>query len=175
MLAIGRAGDQPPAADPGRSDRGPAPLIREEIWRCLRELREAGQTILVIDKYVNRLIQLADRHVIVVLTSLGAAARIARAVIGGEHPVPAPVGAALRVFTGERVRHLHTRRPSLRSCSHQARARAICACRSVTSERGSMTTRSLPPLPLRTMSTWRSKSTSLTRSFRASVSRRPQP
>ena len=67
----------------------------------------------MIDKYVNRLIQLADRHVIVVLTSLGAAARIARAVIGGEHPVPAPVGAALRVFAGERVRHLHTRAPEL--------------------------------------------------------------
>jgi branched-chain amino acid transport system ATP-binding protein len=27
-------------------------------------LREAGQTILVIDKYVHRLIDIADRHVI---------------------------------------------------------------------------------------------------------------
>jgi hypothetical protein len=35
------------------------------LRRCLRELRAAGQTILVIDKYVNRLIAIADRHVIV--------------------------------------------------------------------------------------------------------------
>ena len=31
----------------------------------LAELRRAGQTILVIDKYVERLIQLADRHTII--------------------------------------------------------------------------------------------------------------
>jgi branched-chain amino acid transport system ATP-binding protein len=30
----------------------------------LARLREAGQTILVIDKYVERLIKLADRHII---------------------------------------------------------------------------------------------------------------
>jgi branched-chain amino acid transport system ATP-binding protein len=30
----------------------------------LRQLREAGQTILVIDKYVNRLVGVADRHLI---------------------------------------------------------------------------------------------------------------
>jgi branched-chain amino acid transport system ATP-binding protein len=28
-------------------------------------LREAGQTILVVDKYVERLIRLADRHTII--------------------------------------------------------------------------------------------------------------
>ena len=43
---------------------GLAPLVREEIWQCLARLREAGQTILVIDKYVERLIKLADRHII---------------------------------------------------------------------------------------------------------------
>jgi len=41
-----------------------APLVREEIWHCLARLRQEGQTILVIDKYVERLIKLADRHVI---------------------------------------------------------------------------------------------------------------
>jgi branched-chain amino acid transport system ATP-binding protein len=44
---------------------GLAPLVREEIWQCLARLREAGQTILVIDKYVERLIRLADRHTII--------------------------------------------------------------------------------------------------------------
>jgi branched-chain amino acid transport system ATP-binding protein len=38
--------------------------VREEIWQCLARLRQEGQTILVIDKYVERLIKLADRHLI---------------------------------------------------------------------------------------------------------------
>ena len=46
------------------SGKGLAPLVREEIWRCLDTLRAQGQTILVIDKYVQRLVALADRHVI---------------------------------------------------------------------------------------------------------------
>jgi branched-chain amino acid transport system ATP-binding protein len=43
---------------------GLAPVIREEIWRCLRQLKEAGQTILVVDKYIDRLLGLADHHVV---------------------------------------------------------------------------------------------------------------
>ena len=39
-------------------------MIREEIWRCLAALKAAGQTILVVDKYVHRLMDLADRHLI---------------------------------------------------------------------------------------------------------------
>jgi branched-chain amino acid transport system ATP-binding protein len=39
--------------------------VREEIWRCLARLRGGGQTILVIDKYVERLVKLADRHTII--------------------------------------------------------------------------------------------------------------
>ncbi|MGO4304254.1 ABC transporter ATP-binding protein [Cupriavidus sp. RAF12] len=41
---------------------GLAPLIRQEIWRCLHEVKKEGQSILVIDKYVQNLIDLADRH-----------------------------------------------------------------------------------------------------------------
>ena len=44
---------------------GLAPLIRDEIWSCLKSLRDEGQAILVIDKYVQRLIPIADRHYIV--------------------------------------------------------------------------------------------------------------
>ncbi len=66
MLAIGRAlVTNPRLLILDEATEGLAPLIREEIWRCLRQLREAGQTILVVDKYVNRLIGIADRHVIV--------------------------------------------------------------------------------------------------------------
>jgi branched-chain amino acid transport system ATP-binding protein len=65
MLAIGRAlVTNPRLLILDEATEGLAPLVREEIWRCLRALREAGQTILVVDKYVNRLIGIADRHLI---------------------------------------------------------------------------------------------------------------
>jgi len=65
MLAIGRAlVTEPRLLILDEATEGLAPLVREEIWRCLAQLRTAGQAILVIDKYVQRLIGLADRHVI---------------------------------------------------------------------------------------------------------------
>ncbi len=66
MLAIGRAlVSNPRLLILDEASEGLAPLIREEIWRCLAQLRAQGQTILVVDKYVRRLIQLADHHSIV--------------------------------------------------------------------------------------------------------------
>jgi branched-chain amino acid transport system ATP-binding protein len=66
MLAIGRAlMTNPYLLVLDEATEGLAPLIREEIWRCLAQLRAQGQSILVIDKYVQRLVQLADRHTIV--------------------------------------------------------------------------------------------------------------
>jgi len=65
MLAIGRAlMTNPLLLILDEATEGLAPLVREEIWRCLHRLRESGQTILVIDKYVERLIALAQRHTI---------------------------------------------------------------------------------------------------------------
>ncbi|MGZ5218236.1 MAG: ABC transporter ATP-binding protein [Caldimonas sp.] len=65
MLAIGRAlVTEPRLLILDEATEGLAPLVRQEIWRCLAALRADGQAILVIDKYVQRLIQLADRHVI---------------------------------------------------------------------------------------------------------------
>jgi branched-chain amino acid transport system ATP-binding protein len=43
---------------------GLSPLVREEIWRALRTLRKAGHAMIVIDKYVQRLIGVADHHVV---------------------------------------------------------------------------------------------------------------
>ena len=66
MLAIGRAlVTNPHLLVLDEATEGLAPLVREEIWRCLGRLRAAGQTILVIDKYVERLVKLADRHTII--------------------------------------------------------------------------------------------------------------
>ena len=66
MLAIGRAlVTNPHLLILDEATEGLAPLVREEIWKCLHQLRAAGQTILVIDKYIERLVRLADRHTII--------------------------------------------------------------------------------------------------------------
>ncbi len=66
MLAIGRAlVTNPHLLILDEATEGLAPLVREEIWKCLDRLRAAGQTILVIDKYIERLVRLADRHTII--------------------------------------------------------------------------------------------------------------
>jgi branched-chain amino acid transport system ATP-binding protein len=65
MLAIGRALiTNPHLLILDEATEGLAPLVREEIWKCLAALKAAGQTILVIDKYVERLVGIADRHTI---------------------------------------------------------------------------------------------------------------
>jgi branched-chain amino acid transport system ATP-binding protein len=66
MLAIGRAlATNPHLLILDEATEGLAPLVREEIWKCLARLRASGQTILVIDKYIERLVRLADRHTII--------------------------------------------------------------------------------------------------------------
>ena len=65
MLAIGRAlVTNPRLLIFDEATEGLAPLIREEIWRCIERLRQVGQTLIVVDKYVSRLVRLADRHII---------------------------------------------------------------------------------------------------------------
>ena len=66
ILAIGRAlMTNPRLLILDEATEGLAPLIRQEIWACLARLKGEGQAILVIDKNVNNLIALADRHYIV--------------------------------------------------------------------------------------------------------------
>ncbi|MDP6482461.1 MAG: ABC transporter ATP-binding protein [Nitrospinota bacterium] len=65
MLAIGRAlmiNSKVLILDD--ATEGLAPLIRAEIWRCLERLKEAGQSILVIDRSLDALTRIADRHYI---------------------------------------------------------------------------------------------------------------
>ena len=65
MLAIARAlVTNPRLLILDEATEGLAPLVREEVWQALARLRGAGMAMLVIDKYVQRLIPLADRHVI---------------------------------------------------------------------------------------------------------------
>jgi len=66
MLAIGRAlVTNPRLIILDEATEGLAPLVRDEIWQCLARLRSEGQNILVIDKYVEKLIGLADQHTII--------------------------------------------------------------------------------------------------------------
>ena len=66
MLAIGRAlMTNPKLLILDEATEGLAPLIRTEIWSCLKRLKAEHLAILVIDKNVDALATFADRHVIV--------------------------------------------------------------------------------------------------------------
>lgn len=63
MLAIGRAlMTNPLLLILDEATEGLAPVIREEIWRCLEALKQGGQSLIVIDKNLQHLLRLGDRH-----------------------------------------------------------------------------------------------------------------
>ncbi|MBM3491135.1 MAG: ABC transporter ATP-binding protein [Alphaproteobacteria bacterium] len=65
MLAIGRAlMTNPRLLILDEATEGLAPLLREEIWRCLIALKAAGQSILIVDKHLSELMALCHRHII---------------------------------------------------------------------------------------------------------------
>jgi len=65
MLAIGRALlTNPKLLILDEATEGLAPLVREEIWRCLARLKAEGQSILLIDKTVDALTRIGGRHYI---------------------------------------------------------------------------------------------------------------
>ena len=66
MLAVGRAlMTNPKLLVLDEATEGLAPLVRQQIWSCLADLKTAKQSILVIDKNVAALTKIADRHHIV--------------------------------------------------------------------------------------------------------------
>lgn len=66
MLAIARAlMTNPRLLILDEATEGLAPLVRAGIWRALERLKEAGQSILVIDKNVKALTRIADRHYVI--------------------------------------------------------------------------------------------------------------
>jgi branched-chain amino acid transport system ATP-binding protein len=63
MLAIGRAlMTNPELLILDEATEGLAPIVREEIWRCLDAVKQQGMSILVIDKEIERITAFADRH-----------------------------------------------------------------------------------------------------------------
>jgi branched-chain amino acid transport system ATP-binding protein len=66
MLAVGRAlMTNPKLLILDEATEGLAPLVREEIWSVLRRLKDEGQSILVVDKNVDKLASFADHHVVI--------------------------------------------------------------------------------------------------------------
>jgi branched-chain amino acid transport system ATP-binding protein len=65
MMVIGRAlMTNPHLLILDEATEGLAPIVRREIWACLTRLKAAGQSILVVDKNVQALSRIADRHYI---------------------------------------------------------------------------------------------------------------
>jgi branched-chain amino acid transport system ATP-binding protein len=66
MLAIGRGlMTNPKLLILDEATEGLAPLVRAEIWGCLARLKAEGQAILLVDKHLDALLKLADRHVVI--------------------------------------------------------------------------------------------------------------
>ena len=66
MLAVGRAlMTNPRLLLLDEATEGLAPLIRQEIWKCLARLKQTELAILVIDKNVGALMRVADRHFLI--------------------------------------------------------------------------------------------------------------
>jgi branched-chain amino acid transport system ATP-binding protein len=66
MLAIGRAlMTNPKLLILDEATEGLAPLIRTEIWACLGRLKGEGQAILLVDKHLDAMTKIADRHVVI--------------------------------------------------------------------------------------------------------------
>jgi branched-chain amino acid transport system ATP-binding protein len=65
MLAIGRAlmtnGKLLMLDD---ATEGLAPMVCEEIWCCVDKIKATGQSIIIVDRDIETLIRIADRHYI---------------------------------------------------------------------------------------------------------------
>jgi branched-chain amino acid transport system ATP-binding protein len=91
MLAIGRGlMTNPKLLILDEATEGLAPLIRAEIWKCIAALKAEGLAILLVDKHLEALLPLADRHV----------------VIEKGHVVWTGTSAELAADTSIRTRHL---------------------------------------------------------------------
>lgn len=65
LLAIGRAlMMNPRLLILDEATEGLAPLIREIVWNCLQVLRDQRLSVLLIDKNVDVLSRIADRHIV---------------------------------------------------------------------------------------------------------------
>lgn len=65
MLAIGRAlMTNAKLLILDDATEGLAPMVCTEIWNCIEQLKETGQAIFIIDRNLEALMRIADRHYI---------------------------------------------------------------------------------------------------------------
>lgn len=61
MLAIGRAlSTNPKLLILDEATEGLAPVVREEIWKCLAYLKKESQAVFVVDKYLDQISKISD-------------------------------------------------------------------------------------------------------------------
>jgi branched-chain amino acid transport system ATP-binding protein len=66
MLSIGRALMLNPSfLILDEATEGLAPLVQDEIWACLKKIKETGLPILAVDKDIAALLEIADRHYVI--------------------------------------------------------------------------------------------------------------
>ena len=66
MLAIGRTlMTNPKLLLLDEATEGLAPLVREEIWRVIRRIKESGLSTVIVDKDVPTLTEIASRHYVI--------------------------------------------------------------------------------------------------------------
>jgi branched-chain amino acid transport system ATP-binding protein len=82
MLAIARAlMINPRLLILDEATEGLAPLICQEIWQVIRQLKNQGQSILIVDKNLQTLLQIADRYYLMekgTIVSSGASTALAK-------------------------------------------------------------------------------------------------
>lgn len=67
MLSIGRAlMTNPRIMVLDEATEGLAPMIRDEIWKIIREIKQSGIASIIVDKNIDNLLEVADRHVLLV-------------------------------------------------------------------------------------------------------------
>ena len=66
MLAIGRAlSTNPKLLILDEATEGLAPVVREEIWKCLNNLKNFGQPILIVDKFFRNIEKISNTNYLV--------------------------------------------------------------------------------------------------------------
>ncbi|WP_404367336.1 ABC transporter ATP-binding protein [Marinobacter sp.] len=67
MLSIGRAlTTNPRMMILDEATEGLAPLIRDEIWKIIAEIKKSGIASIIVDKNIDNLLEVADRHILLV-------------------------------------------------------------------------------------------------------------
>ena len=67
MLAIGRAlSTNPELLLLDEATEGLAPMVREDIWQVIKEIKNSGIACIIVDKHVKKLLKVADRHIVLV-------------------------------------------------------------------------------------------------------------